>query len=779
MQAPAEAPADEMEAVQEDGNEQAAEAPPASPLVRLACAEVGNFRRLAQVRLDFDECTTVLVGANNSGKTSLLTVLRNFLSDSPAFRSFDISLAQWSELRQLGDAWEALSENPSTHAKDPEVWEKQLQKLLSCMPFADLWFDAQEGAYHHVAPFITSLMWSGGAVGIRLRLEPASNADDLRKLAWRYCEARAPVRALVKKGHAWPTDLLDYWLRYPADLRRIQAYRLDPSKGPLLPDKPATPQCLPENAQPVELAPLRQLIRVDFVPAQRGLGGEDEETRSEASGARPGLFSNQLVRFARQHLNVSTSSPGQSEALMAAIAEAQAQLDDSIFAALQPSMKDVQILGYPGLHDPQGIHFRTRIQTSDLLSHSTAIQYRHDEAALDESLPEHSIGLGYQNLQSLSFMLVSFRAARLNPVQGSPAAVHLVMVEEPEAHLHVQVQRRFSANAHALLTPKANEYNHLTTQLLISTHSSHLAHGNSFTRLRYVKRVPATMAGGKPSTRVINLADAFGSDVQTRMFAERYFQVQHTDLLFADGAVFVEGSAERMLIPLFIARDRQDLSRKYLSFLDIGGSHAHRLRPLVECLGIPTVVVTDIDPVVPKVIKNRTYKIAVHIDGQPDLECGTNTLTGWHPKLTKIQEYGAPKPEDLEWISPAGGKVRFAWQMPIAGAAGQWPSSFEDALVLSNISWFNDLSQAMDPETGKKAEHRGALGKVVELVADSSTPAEIAQQLHEVMHKDFSKGDFAATLFERFHGAKLVCPAYIANAVDWLAKELHATGESA
>ena len=177
MQAPAEAPADEMEAVQEDGNEQAAEAPPASPLVRLACAEVGNFRRLAQVRLDFDECTTVLVGANNSGKTSLLTVLRNFLSDSPAFRSFDISLAQWSELRQLGDAWEALSENPSTHAKDPEVWEKQLQKLLSCMPFADLWFDAQEGAYHHVAPFITSLMWSGGAVGIRLRLEPASNAD--------------------------------------------------------------------------------------------------------------------------------------------------------------------------------------------------------------------------------------------------------------------------------------------------------------------------------------------------------------------------------------------------------------------------------------------------------------------------------------------------------------------------------------------------------------------------------------------------------------------------
>ncbi|WZV77986.1 hypothetical protein AAFM48_07650 [Burkholderia pseudomallei] len=100
---------------------------------------------------------------------------------------------------------------------------------------------------------------------------------------------------------------------------------------------------------------------------------------------------------------------------MAAIARAQAELDDSIYKALRPAMEDVEVLGYPGLHDPQQLHFRTRIQTADLLAHNTAVQYRLDETAVDESLPEHSIGLGYQNLQSLSFMLVSFRAARLNP----------------------------------------------------------------------------------------------------------------------------------------------------------------------------------------------------------------------------------------------------------------------------------------------------------------------------------------------------------------------------
>ena len=488
------------------------------------------------------------------------------------------------------------------------------------------------------------------------------------------------------------------------------------------------------------------------------------------------MFSSQLLKFARQHLNVSTTAPGHGEELVAAIAKAQADLDELIYKALKPAMEDVEVLGYPGLHDPQQFHFRTRIQTADLLAHSTAVQYRVDKTAVDESLPEHSIGLGYQNLQSLSFMLVSFRAARLNPPQGAPAAVHLVIVEEPEAHLHVQVQRNFSSNALGLIRPKDAMHTNLRSQLLISTHSSHLAHGDSFTRLRYVKRLPSAAAGGKPSTEVVNLGDAFGEDVETRIFAERYFQVQHTDLLFADAAVFVEGTAERMLVPLFIERDFPKLAKKYVSFVDIGGSHAHRLKPLVERLGIPTAVITDLDPVVPtKSVNGKTVRLAVHIAGQADLECGNDTLTSWHPKLTDFKEYGKPTAAQLEWTSPAGVKVRFAWQLPVAAASDQWPSSFEDALVLANIAWFKKLGEEVDAK-GKRKKHRGALGKVVELVLDHPDHVELLAALHDLMHGSFSKGDFSATLFERLNtGATLECPEYIRDALSWLSAELKVT----
>ena len=73
-------------------------------------------------------------------------------------------------------------------------------------------------------------------------------------------------------------------------------------------------------------------------------------------------------------------------------------------------------------------------------------------------------------------------------------------------------------------------------------------------RLRYVKRIASTPNDTKPSTEIVNLGDTFGDDTQTMTFAERYFKVQHTDLLFADAAIFVEGTAERMIIPLFIER---------------------------------------------------------------------------------------------------------------------------------------------------------------------------------------------------------------------------------
>ncbi|UTH74434.1 AAA family ATPase [Chromobacterium sp. IIBBL 290-4] len=750
---------------------------PQAPSVSLACIELSRFRRLAQVRVQIDKKTTVLVGANNSGKTSILIAVRNFLATTgQVFGGFDISLEQWPALRALGEEWEKLAEDPASAAGDVTKWEGQLSALLACMPTLDLWFDVQSGSYNLVAPFITSLNWSGGAVGVRLRLEPATSVETLQKLAWRYREARQPVKALPKEANAWPADLIDYWLRYPADLGNVLVYKLDPAHGPLANPPASGPQALMPQATPVDRTKLSKLLRVDFVAAQRGLGSEEAETRSTAGVHRVGLFSNQLLKYARQHLNVATTGQGHQPELVAAIATAQRDLDARIKVALTPAIEDVKKLGYPTLHDPQEIHFRTRIQTGDLLDHSTAVQYRLDGQQVDVYLPEYSIGLGYQNLQSLSYQLVSFRDSRLKPAEGSPAAVHIVLVEEPEAHLHVQVQRIFPRRAAELISPVAREHAHLSSQLVISTHASHLAHAENFDRLRYVRRI-TTVVGGMPSSDVIDLATAFGTDKETRTFAERYFRVQHTDLLFADAAIFVEGAAERMLVPLFIERDFHDLDKRYISFLDLGGRHAHRLRPLVERLGIPTVVITDVDPVV--VTKNasgKTVRKAAAIDDPKLLECGNDTLNSWHPKQKKLHLLAEPKEADLVWSNGSGGRVRFAWQVPVRKGS-PWPSSFEDSLILTNIDWFKGVEQKKNQPLAEgeapPPKLAGPLRVAVETVVAQPDLSLLAKDLHTMLRENFAKAEFAATMFERISlGDKVACPAYIADALAWLDKEL-------
>lgn len=73
------------------------------------------------------------------------------------------------------------------------------------------------------------------------------------------------------------------------------------------------------------------------------------------------------------------------------------------------------------------------------------------------------------------------------------------------------------------------------------------------------------------------VSEVFGSESENERFVTRYLRAQHTDLFFADAAILVEGAAERMLVPNFIRAHYDELNQCYITLLEIGGSHAHRL----------------------------------------------------------------------------------------------------------------------------------------------------------------------------------------------------------
>ena len=78
--------------------------------MRIACIEIQNFRKLNSVRIDFSKTTTILVGANNSGKTSAMTALKAFMpyafqDRTPPFCVYDIPLDHHTRINNIGKGW--------------------------------------------------------------------------------------------------------------------------------------------------------------------------------------------------------------------------------------------------------------------------------------------------------------------------------------------------------------------------------------------------------------------------------------------------------------------------------------------------------------------------------------------------------------------------------------------------------------------------------------------------------------------------------------------------
>ena len=349
-------------------------------------------------------------------------------------------------------------------------------------------------------------------------------------------------------------------------------------------------------------SPEKALVRIDEINAKRVFGDESDSgdgLKQEGRGSRQ--LSRQLRRYYSEHLDpLKDPDPADLKALDA-IEQAQTAFDQRLAESFKEALTEVQGLGYPGVTDSKDHHFNSSLKPAEGLDHDTAVQYeiesmveKDGEVAPILRLPEFFNGLGYQNLVSMIFRLMSFRdawmrvgkAGKDKALDSEVPPLHLVLVEEPEAHLHVQVQQVFIRRAYQVLRRHADlgAKKTLQTQLVVSTHSSHVAHEVEFACLRYFRRLPADMKTRVPISTVVNLSEVFGSETDTKRFVTRYLKALHCDLFFADAAILVEGPAERMLVPHFIKQHYQRLDERYITMLEIGGSHAHRLRPLIEHL---------------------------------------------------------------------------------------------------------------------------------------------------------------------------------------------------
>lgn len=728
--------------------------------MKIASVQIRNFRKLKNCHIDFGERETVFVGANNSGKTSAISAIVWFLKNNEKFTLKEFTITNWAQINELGDHW--LEKDPVDEKwLDPHQWD-------AISPSLDVWINVADGEQFRVNHLIPSLStWDGKKVGVRCQYEPI----EVKKLYADYKQAKEKVIALqatkewekASSPELYPKNLCDF-LGKGTNLRDyfdVKYYIIDPVLEPADEDKTQdTPDdCLEKN-------PLEELIRVDTILASRDFSDPQGQADSEID-----TLSKQFQKYYTSSNQEDEDLTPEGLELVSGVAKANDTYDAKLKKTFETPVKELKNINYPGFQNPE-ITIKSRIQIEEAIRHESAVQFAI-QGMPDLALPEKYNGLGYRNLISIYLKLMDFREQWIKPISEGKTIqpIHLVFVEEPEAHLHAQAQQVFVKKAFDALRNNKflAEHKDLSTQLVLSTHSNHVVNELDLNCMRYFKRVVDSKLA-IPISNVVNLSNTFGTDDDTKRFVTRYIRLTHCDIFFADAVILVEGPAEKILVPRFIKK--VELDSYYISVIEVNGRHAHSFRSLLEKTGIATLIVTDIDAAEKKIGKDgKEHDSSVITAKGKNYHTGNPTIKAWLA--------GKEKVDDLLTLTGKDkivGNIRIAFQTPINV---KWdakkevveeicPYTFEDALVMTNLSLFQQ------DRFGKQ----GAITTMANLCKNSTSASELQIKIFEKLeHKGgFQKADFANSLLYSEQFDCLVSPTYIQEGLIWMKKYLDSNG---
>lgn len=707
-----------------------------------------NYRRLADVNLVLDDKTAVLVGANNSGKTSCIGALHTFLKSPDNLKVRDISKKSWKHIQNLGK--EVEEEFPSI-----EKMQELSDALIRLLPSLDIEITAEASEAYKVRDILPDLEWKGGALSVRINYE----VIDVSKLFSEFVDTRVVVSKHQGEVSLWPKDLCDFlekgrnFSKFIKQKHYVLSKEAEPSSNEIL--------------QPLKSEALKKLIRVDVISEQRGLGAEDNADQKGPYSEKQRL--NKLLRdYYERILNPEDYPEADDLKVLGQQQDLENDFTKRLNDQFEAPFEELKSMGYPGIGGNPTVEISAQISGTDALQKSSSVRYRFDKKD-EEFLPESYLGLGYQNLIYLTFRLLEFRdkwmrvgksASSGGNVEEQIEPIHLVLLEELEVNLHAQVQRVFVSKAYDTLRNHPDlldkntkkDKSEYQTQLVISTHSSHIINDIDFKNLRYFRRNDANTSIAMDHTTIANMSELFANSKDELLFVSKHLKLTHCDIFFADGVIFVEGQAERLLVPEFISNSFPDLSNRYISMLEVNGAHSHKYKALVEKLGITTLVLTDLDSV-------DSNGKSCFPQRNSDQKSNNDTLKIWHPQKETLDELvDLPKTEHM--TTSEGAPLYVAFQKPTQISEKEVLSrTFEDALILANFDqeYFQKKPKL---ETAKSAHEDGS--------------KSLSESLYEYV-QGLKKGDFAFDCL--FHLADKESnsfnpPEYMSDGLKWLAAQL-------
>ncbi|MET3810235.1 ATP-dependent endonuclease [Arthrobacter sp. UYEF3] len=681
--------------------------------MRVAKISIENFRLLESVSMELETDATMIVGRNNSGKTSVVEIFYKFLgTDRNLFTLDDFSFSAQKQIIEAEKKWLA-AQDEKQQGLDESALETETAAVAD-LPSIELRIEIEYEESDLLTP-ISGLI---------------RDLDPTRKDAVISCKLQ-PTRPLelLKQFQAAKTKkatltLLEFLRKKFGSAYSLLFQAVDRQDA--------------RNYKEIDRTQARNAVTTEFIYAQNQFDDTSQDTSKGLSRGFEAYY---------KAISDTEQSIENLEGVLGSFAE---QLDGEYKTLFDGVFTDLRSFGVNTTPLVQELQVVSKFNAADLLSGNTRVVYAHEDAML----PESHNGLGYSKL---IFIILQFVAFFEEYRKRTPrAGMQILFIEEPEAHLHPQMQAVFIKNIRDYVLSKDG----WNVQIVVTTHSSHIIAESGFSCIRYLKKTSQgaevrdlrkfkadleskAKASAKAKDKEEKSAEELEAEasVSTLKFLEQYLVLHRCDMFFADKIVLIEGTSERLVLPSMIKNGAPELIHQYISVIEVGGAYAVKFKSLLEFIGVPTLVITDIDAV-----EHTGRHKKTEVSTQAAIT-SNNTLKTWLPGKSKISELLAASAE-----SKSSGNIRVAYQVP-EGPGLKCGRSFEESFILANAAKFSSTQQNL------------ANIHLFETESRRMSTDEIREDSYNIADQIESKADFA---FDVVTLGESDTPKYIAEGLEWL-----------
>ena len=533
--------------------------------------EIENFRLLKKFSIDLEEELSLVIGKNNTGKTSILSVLDKILNEKTKFSYDDFNIDFKNELENLIKSTDVPAEFLSIGIK--------LKLYIEYNDVDDL---------SNVSRVLMDLDPDNN--NIVLGFELTVSYDDFLKIKADYINFSAKENAKhAEKSEYRPKELKDFLKQNLEVYFKIRKYSFEYDTVTKEIAESTPIDLVRENIN------IKDIISFKYISAKRDVTNKEKENT---------LSRQTSSIYKKQEDNTDKSQA--TEDFIDQLSETDSTLSDIYKDLFKDVIKKVQDFGGVKLNDTE-IAIISTLQHRELLEGNTTVVYAHD----DHKLPEHYNGLGYMNLISMIFEIEILVQDFKRDKDKKPADINLLIIEEPEAHTHPQMQYVFIKNIKRLLGEGINKDDGIRRplQYIITTHSSHIVADSDFDDIKYLKAITKNDVTAK---NLKDLRVQYDEDPKQYQFLKQYLTISRAEIFFADKAILIEGDTERILIPTFMRKvDLEEKARllaagnddiflpllsQNISTIEVG-AYSQIFEKFIDFLGIKSLILTDIDSI--------------------------------------------------------------------------------------------------------------------------------------------------------------------------------------